>query len=107
MNWKSTPQARRNYATRWNGEQWVRCEYSELRPGDLFKAYAADGTHIDPCTAQPVPEDHAALCTALPVHSCSEIMESWQLELTDTPDAGWAVECYSGPLSQLMRQVAQ
>lgn len=56
MAWKLTPKSERFDIKRYDREsgQWGPCEFSELRKGDIYAAFAHDGTQLEPVTGEPV-----------------------------------------------------
>jgi hypothetical protein len=95
MSWKPTPKSRLIIARRLDVEtgEWAPCRYTDLKPGDIFKAFAGDN-QIDPTTQDEV-EDYsiAALCHAHPVRATED-------------GVGHMVEVTVAPIADLMRMVS-
>lgn len=58
MKWHPTPKANLITARRMSGDSWEACRLEDLRPGDVFRAVAPDGTFVNPTTGE---EDEACI----------------------------------------------
>lgn len=108
--WRETPEDQRAYAMRLDPAtgQWSRCWYSDLRKGDIFKAFAFDGTRMHPYDGDEVDQDdeRVALVTNDPVKSNEALFpDGVPATITDV-SKGWAVEVIYGPLHEMMKDVA-
>jgi len=108
--WQETPEDKRAYAMRLDPTtgQWARCWYSDLRKGDIFKAYAFDGRRMHPCDGDELdPDDeNVALVTNDPIKSHEALWPDGPPRTVSDPGKGWAVELVYGPLANIMKDMA-
>ncbi|MDE2426246.1 MAG: hypothetical protein KGO96_10120 [Elusimicrobia bacterium] len=93
--WKPRPDHERLRAERFIGDgQWERCEYADLKNGDVFRAVHPNGHLVNPLTIDALEdgEDMVALCHGDPIKG---------YEGND----GFAVDISVGSLKDLMAEV--
>lgn len=95
--WRPTPKERLITASRLNPAtgEWDKCEYTELRKGDIFKSYDPEGVQLEAVTLEECGPDVCAVVTSDPVKGH-----------TDDQNEGYMIEVTTGPFGALIQRVS-